>query len=191
MPLSKTKFDSLLLAFKPADLIQLLYCMLFEYRIIFHSASLELVSEGTQAAVALLYPLAWAVCPFTLFFHYYVLIMDKQKYFIFYFLLYKKYVYIPVLPENLLDYCSAPMPFILGITSNNLEEVKSKPLEEVVFANIDTGTLTSNKPPSESTFPNTENVLPSKYMLAISKSIQNARKNASRIVFIQNNYLSI
>ena len=87
MPFSKTKFDSLLLAFKPADLIQLLYCMLFEYRIIFHSASLELVSECTQAAVALLYPLAWAVCPFTLFFHYYVLIMDKQNilFFIFFF----------------------------------------------------------------------------------------------------------
>lgn len=92
-------------------------------------------------------------------------------------------MYIPVLPESLLDYCAAPMPFILGITSNNLDEVKSKPLEEVVFVNIDTGTLTSNQLPHESTFPNTENTLPSKYMLPISKSLQNARKNASRNYF--------
>ena len=42
-----------------------------------------------------------------------------------------QHVFIPVLPLSLIDYCSAPMPFLLGILSSSLPNLKHLPLEEV------------------------------------------------------------
>ena len=59
--------------------------MLFERRIIFSSKHLNRLSACVQAANSLLYPMTW------------------------------QHIYIPVIPECLLDYLHAPMPFLIGV----------------------------------------------------------------------------
>uniref|UniRef100_A0A5F4VYF5 DENN domain containing 1B n=1 Tax=Callithrix jacchus TaxID=9483 RepID=A0A5F4VYF5_CALJA len=57
--------------------------------------------------------------------------------------MYWQHIYIPVLPPHLLDYCCAPMPYLIGIHSSLIERVKNKSLEDVVMLNVDTNTLES------------------------------------------------
>ncbi|KAL6073199.1 hypothetical protein STEG23_031587, partial [Scotinomys teguina] len=57
--------------------------------------------------------------------------------------MYWQHIYIPVLPPHLLDYCCAPMPYLIGIHSSLIERVKNKSLEDVVVLNVDTNTLES------------------------------------------------
>ncbi|XP_053769238.1 DENN domain-containing protein 1B isoform X5 [Desmodus rotundus] len=54
-----------------------------------------------------------------------------------------QHIFIPVLPPHLLDYCCAPMPYLIGIHSSLIERVKNKSLEDVVMLNVDTNTLES------------------------------------------------
>src|SRR4051812_42752453 len=46
-------------------------------------------------------------------------------------------ILIPLLPESLLHYCCAPMPFIVGIHSDSLMALEAMPLEELVFVDLD------------------------------------------------------
>ena len=61
--------------------------MLNERRIIMTSKKLSRLSACVQAANALIYPMHW------------------------------QHIFIPVLPNHLLDYLSAPMPFLIGVPS--------------------------------------------------------------------------
>ncbi|TRY96940.1 hypothetical protein DNTS_014286 [Danionella cerebrum] len=54
-----------------------------------------------------------------------------------------QHIFIPVLPPHLLDYCCAPMPYLIGVHLSLLERVKSRSLEDVVILNVDTNTLES------------------------------------------------
>ncbi|XP_043079699.1 DENN domain-containing protein 1B isoform X2 [Puntigrus tetrazona] len=54
-----------------------------------------------------------------------------------------QHIFIPVLPPHLLDYCCAPMPYLVGVHLSLLERVKSRSLEDVVILNVDTNTLES------------------------------------------------
>ncbi|XP_053101121.1 DENN domain-containing protein 1B isoform X4 [Hemicordylus capensis] len=73
--------------------------------------SLSLLTACIHGSAALLYPLYW------------------------------QHIYIPVLPPHLLDYCCAPMPYLIGVHFSLIERVKSKSLEDVVMLNVDTNTL--------------------------------------------------
>lgn len=75
----------------------------------FVAKKLSSLSECVNAAIALLNPLSW------------------------------QYVFIPVLPERLLSYCCAPMPFVVGITTGMVDEVQSMPTEELLIVNCDKG----------------------------------------------------
>ncbi|XP_031434017.1 DENN domain-containing protein 1A isoform X3 [Clupea harengus] len=55
--------------------------------------------------------------------------------------MYWQHVYIPVLPQHLIDYCCAPMPYLIGVHSSLMEKVKSMALDDVVVLNVDTNTL--------------------------------------------------
>ncbi|KAM4720450.1 DENN domain-containing protein 1A isoform 2-T2 [Anableps anableps] len=55
--------------------------------------------------------------------------------------MYWQHVYIPVLPQHLLDYCCAPMPFLIGVHSSLMEKVQGMALDDVVLLNVDTNTL--------------------------------------------------
>uniref|UniRef100_A0AC11BDL8 DENN domain containing 1B n=1 Tax=Ovis aries TaxID=9940 RepID=A0AC11BDL8_SHEEP len=96
-----------------SNMLQLFASMLHERRIIVTSGKLSTLTACLHGSVALLYPMYW------------------------------QHIYIPVLPPHLLDYCCAPMPYLIGIHSSLLERVKNKSLEDVVMLNVDTNTLES------------------------------------------------
>ncbi|XP_031694873.1 DENN domain-containing protein 1A-like isoform X2 [Anarrhichthys ocellatus] len=52
-----------------------------------------------------------------------------------------QHVYIPVLPQHLLEYCCAPMPYLIGVHSSLMEKVRGMALDDVVVLNVDTNTL--------------------------------------------------
>lgn len=85
--------------------------MLYERRILICSSKLSTLTACIHGSSALLYPMYW------------------------------QHVYIPVLPPHLLDYCCAPMPYLIGIHTSLMEKVKSMNLEDVIILNVDTNTL--------------------------------------------------
>ncbi|XP_021096309.1 DENN domain-containing protein 1B isoform X2 [Heterocephalus glaber] len=95
------------------NMLQLYASMLHERRVIITSSKLSTLTACLHGSAALLYPMYW------------------------------QHIYIPVLPPHLLDYCCAPMPYLIGIHSSLLERVKNKSLEDVVMLNVDTNTLES------------------------------------------------
>ncbi|KAM5302027.1 DENN domain-containing protein 1B isoform 2-T2 [Glossophaga mutica] len=95
------------------NMLQLYASMLHERRILVTSSKLSTLTACLHGSAALLFPMFW------------------------------QHIYIPVLPPHLLDYCCAPMPYLIGIHSSLLERVKNKSLEDVVMLNVDTNTLES------------------------------------------------
>ncbi|XP_067416535.1 DENN domain-containing protein 1B-like [Emydura macquarii macquarii] len=103
------------------NMLLLFGSMLYERRILLTSSKLSTLTACVQASCAMLYPMYW------------------------------QHIYIPTLPPHLLDYCCAPMPYLIGVHSSLMERVQGKALEDVVILNIDTNTL-------ESPFPDLENL---------------------------------
>ncbi|XP_045392462.1 DENN domain-containing protein 1B isoform X3 [Lemur catta] len=94
-------------------MLQLYASMLHERRVVITSSKLSTLTACLHGSAALLYPMYW------------------------------QHIYIPVLPPHLLDYCCAPMPYLIGIHSSLIERVKNKSLDDVVILNVDTNTLES------------------------------------------------
>ncbi|KAG2470713.1 DEN1B protein, partial [Polypterus senegalus] len=95
------------------NMLNLYASLLFERRIILTSCKLSTLTACVHASTAMLYPMYW------------------------------QHIYIPVIPPQLLDYCCAPMPYLIGVHSSLIEKVRSKALDDVVIINIDTNTLES------------------------------------------------
>lgn len=95
------------------NMLHLFASMLHERRIIITSSKLSTLTACVHGSTALLYPMHW------------------------------QHIFIPVLPPHLLDYCCAPMPYLIGVHLSLLERVKSRSLEDVVILNVDTNTLES------------------------------------------------
>ncbi|KFO72394.1 DENN domain-containing protein 1A, partial [Cuculus canorus] len=93
------------------NMLQLYASMLHERRIIITSSKLSTLTACVHASAALLYPMYW------------------------------QHIYIPVLPPHLLDYCCAPMPYLIGVHLSLIERVKNRSLEDVVLLNVDTNSL--------------------------------------------------
>ncbi|KAI3352915.1 hypothetical protein L3Q82_019489, partial [Scortum barcoo] len=101
----------LIVAVDVGNLLQLYASMLFERRILIFASKLSTLTSCVHALSAVLYPMYW------------------------------QHIFIPVLPPHLLDYCCAPMPFLIGVHTSLSERVRSRGLEEVVILNVDTNTL--------------------------------------------------
>ncbi|KAJ0050558.1 hypothetical protein NL108_003793, partial [Boleophthalmus pectinirostris] len=101
----------LIVAVDVGNLLQLYASMLFERRILIFASKLSTLTSCVHALTAVLYPMHW------------------------------QHIFIPVLPPNLLDYCCAPMPYLIGVHTSLSEKVKSRGLEEVVILNVDTNTV--------------------------------------------------
>ncbi|KAM3876329.1 DENN domain-containing protein 1B [Diretmus argenteus] len=95
------------------NMLQLYASMLHERRIIITSSKLSTLTACVHGAAAMLFPMYW------------------------------QHIFIPVLPPHLLDYCCAPMPYLVGVHLSLLERVRSRSLEDVVILNVDTNTLES------------------------------------------------
>ncbi|XP_069497613.1 DENN domain-containing protein 1B isoform X2 [Ambystoma mexicanum] len=116
------------------NMLQLYASMLHERRIIITCSKLSTLTACVHASAALLYPMYW------------------------------QHIYIPVLPPHLLDYCCAPMPYLIGVHCSLIERVKSRSLEDVVLLNIDTNTL-------ETSFSDLHN-LPSEVVSALKNKLK-------------------
>ncbi|XP_008300940.1 DENN domain-containing protein 1C isoform X2 [Stegastes partitus] len=101
----------LIVAVDVGNLLQLYASMLFERRILIFASKLSTLTSCVHALSAVLYPMYW------------------------------QHIFIPVLPPHLLDYCCAPMPYLIGVHTSLSEKVRSRGLEEVVILNVDTNTL--------------------------------------------------
>ncbi|EMP32216.1 DENN domain-containing protein 1B [Chelonia mydas] len=116
------------------NMMQLYASMLHERRIIITSSKLSTLTACVHGSAALLYPMYW------------------------------QHIYIPVLPPHLLDYCCAPMPYLIGVHLSLIERVKNRSLEDVVMLNVDTNTL-------ENPF-NDLNNLPSEVVSALKNKLK-------------------
>eukprot|EP00092_Neocalanus_flemingeri_P008285 GFUD01008931.1.p1 GENE.GFUD01008931.1~~GFUD01008931.1.p1 ORF type:complete len:819 (+),score=266.16 GFUD01008931.1:116-2572(+) len=81
--------------------------MLYERRILVTSRKLSRLSACVQAANALIYPMFW------------------------------QHIFIPVLPAQLMDYLSAPMPFLIGVPEPLMKRIRRAELGEVVILDAD------------------------------------------------------
>ncbi|XP_071981944.1 DENN domain-containing protein 1A isoform X2 [Engystomops pustulosus] len=116
------------------NMLHLYASMLYERRILICCSKLSTLTACIHGSSAMLFPMYW------------------------------QHVYIPVLPPHLLDYCCAPMPYLIGIHSSLMEKVKGMSLEDVVLLNVDTNTL-------ESPFDDLQN-LPSEVVSALKNRLR-------------------
>ncbi|XP_026960709.1 DENN domain-containing protein 1A isoform X2 [Sagmatias obliquidens] len=93
------------------NMLHLYASMLCERRILIICSKLSTLTACIHGSAAMLYPMFW------------------------------QHVYIPVLPPHLLDYCCAPMPYLIGIHLSLMEKVRNMALDDVVILNVDTNTL--------------------------------------------------
>ncbi|XP_076836911.1 DENN domain-containing protein 1A isoform X2 [Brachyhypopomus gauderio] len=93
------------------NMLHLYASMLYERRVLISSSKLSTLTACVHGTAAMLYPMYW------------------------------QHVYIPVLPQHLIDYCCAPMPYLIGIHSSLMEKVQGMALDDVVILNVDTNTL--------------------------------------------------
>ena len=87
--------------------------MLNERRIVITSDRLNRLSACVQAANAIIYPMHW------------------------------QHIFIPLLPSHLLEYLTAPMPFLIGVPQVTLAKIKRTELVDIVLLNADTNQLTT------------------------------------------------
>ncbi|XP_073681210.1 DENN domain-containing protein 1A isoform X3 [Garra rufa] len=93
------------------NMLHLYASMLYERRMLISCSKLSTLTACVHGAAAMLYPMYW------------------------------QHVYIPVLPQHLIDYCCAPMPYLIGVHSSLMEKVRGMALDDVVLLNVDTNTL--------------------------------------------------
>ncbi len=91
------------------NILTLFAHLLHERRVIFCATTLSVLSSGVQSTLALLYPFSW------------------------------QHVLVPVLPEALLSFCCAPMPFVVGVLSQQLQLLQQQrhAMEDVVVFDLD------------------------------------------------------
>lgn len=92
-------------------MITIFFSMLNERRVIVTSRKISRLSACIQAANSLLYPLSW------------------------------QYLYIPVLPAPMIDFLTAPVPFIMGVPDVTLNRKPPSEISEVVILDADNNTV--------------------------------------------------
>ncbi|XP_049732514.1 DENN domain-containing protein 1C isoform X2 [Elephas maximus indicus] len=101
----------LVVAVTGENIMGLFAALLAERRVLLTASKLSTLTSCVHASCALLYPMRW------------------------------EHVLIPTLPPHLLDYCCAPMPYLIGVHASLAERVRDKALEDVVVMNVDSNTL--------------------------------------------------
>ena len=101
------------------NIMLLVSCVLTERRLIFHSKHLEKLSQCIHGLLALIYPFRW------------------------------QHIFVPILPEQLLNYLGAPMPFIIGVKSHLEKEWGQYDVSDIVVVDLDHGRLLSTMDQSQ------------------------------------------
>ena len=87
--------------------------MLHERRIMITSSKIYRLTACVQAANSLIYPMSW------------------------------QHLFIPILPKKLIDYLSAPMPYLVGVPIPLYKRVRADEIGEVVILDVDSNTITT------------------------------------------------
>ncbi|OWF47953.1 Suppression of tumorigenicity 5 protein [Mizuhopecten yessoensis] len=87
-------------------LLKIFACILLERSVLLCAKNLSTLSQTIHALSSLLYPFHW------------------------------QHVYIPVLPESMLEVCCSPTPYLIGILSSHLQRVQALPLSEIVIFDL-------------------------------------------------------
>ncbi|XP_064617095.1 DENN domain-containing protein 1B-like [Liolophura sinensis] len=87
--------------------------MLNERRILITSKKLSRLTACVHGSEALLYPMHW------------------------------QHLFIPVLPAHLIDYCSAPMPYLIGVHSSIMQKIRRSELGDAIIVDADNNTVES------------------------------------------------
>lgn len=97
------------------NMMKIFASMLHERRIYMTSKKLSRLTACIHASEALLYPMHW------------------------------QHLYIPILPSHLIDYISAPMPYLIGVHKNLLEKLKINRVDvaDAVVVDLDSNTVES------------------------------------------------
>jgi len=119
-------FDVLFNKVKVEFIMDLFESLLIERRIIFVAKDVGTLSACVNAVYAMIYPFVW------------------------------QHVFIPILPKKLMDYCSAPMPFLIGIPASSIPLLETLPLEEVVLLELDAGKFLIYPPKTQPILPSGE-----------------------------------
>ncbi|XP_041472832.1 DENN domain-containing protein 2B-like isoform X2 [Lytechinus variegatus] len=133
--LEHVDFDTLFNCLSVNRIVQIFASLLLERRVIMCSGKLSKLSRCSQALVGLLYPFSW------------------------------QHVYVPVLPEKLIDMCCSPTPYIMGMLSLCIPRLEEMPLEEVLVVDLDARdfyTVVGDE----------ETILPKKLSLALERALK-------------------
>ncbi|KAL5006548.1 hypothetical protein ScPMuIL_015354 [Solemya velum] len=122
-------------------LIKVFSCILLERSVLFCASQLSTLSHTIQALVALLYPFSW------------------------------QHTFIPVLPEQMLDVCCSPIPYIIGILSCHLPQVQKLPMEDVVIVDLDNKELLRS-------IGDEGTIIPKKYQKALKTALNMCKLDA-------------
>eukprot|EP00931_Biecheleriopsis_adriatica_P016237 TRINITY_DN12028_c0_g1_i4.p1 TRINITY_DN12028_c0_g1~~TRINITY_DN12028_c0_g1_i4.p1 ORF type:complete len:2706 (+),score=550.80 TRINITY_DN12028_c0_g1_i4:61-8178(+) len=105
----------------PENVVSLVEALLMEQRIVLHSRCVSILSAFGEILVGLIWPLRLAA------------------------------VYVPLLPNALVEFCGAPMPFVLGIVSDVVKRAEAICEPQTIFVDIDNGTMHVHQEASVST----------------------------------------
>lgn len=122
-------------AVSAANMMVVFASMLFERRIIVTSRKLTRLSACVQSANDVIYPMNW------------------------------QHIFIPVLPAALVDYMHAPMPFLIGVPEDVLQQVQRSDVGDVVILDADNDRI-------ETPFDDL-NSLPAEVVTALKKQLKN------------------
>ncbi|XP_021351349.1 DENN domain-containing protein 1A-like isoform X3 [Mizuhopecten yessoensis] len=100
-------------AMDTANMMIVFASMLNERRIIVTSRRLSRLTACIHASVSLLYPMFW------------------------------QHLFIPILPAHLLDYLSAPMPYVIGVHATLVQKMKMSELGDAIIVDVDNNTVQS------------------------------------------------
>lgn len=100
-------------ALDTANMMIVFASMLNERRIVVTSRRLSRLTACIHASVALLYPMFW------------------------------QHLFIPILPAHLLDYLSAPMPYVIGVHSTLMQKMRMSELGDAIIVDVDNNTIQS------------------------------------------------
>jgi hypothetical protein len=94
-------------------IVKLVEALLLEKQVLLLSTQYSLLTIACESLLALMYPFKW------------------------------QHVYIPLLPEPLLDFLSAPMPFLIGTLKPYIQDMKTIS-KNIVIVDLDSGKLLSS-----------------------------------------------
>ena len=106
--------EPLFLSLGVANTLRVLAGIMLEQRVVFIASRVGKLSECAHAALSLIYPLHW------------------------------QHIFIPILPPGMISYVCAPMPFVVGVLSNDAPKLESEPMDAAIFIDLDRGRITGD-----------------------------------------------